>query len=340
VEGAAAESARSILIYSTIILPTYVSTEAAFAYLGLGLDPTTTPTLGSILNDSVNYSQSDPTYFFVPGITLVLIVLSFKPARRWTGRCAQPEGDRFLIEPKFRPRQSSRNHDAVAGTARYQGESGMAFARTGVRLASPSARRLCFALAACSSGKGGGSKTGNPANSQQTRGRRRAATLYYDNLDVYSHPTRSAYLYRSALSFATARCFRTLTTFAQGEGNDGTTIVPDMATDLGQRTADAQDVTVTLKPNVKVQDGKAVTCADFKDGISRTFAADDGITAGPTYAMDYLNIRGPRTVDLTTRARTTAPRPAGALRQVHRLPHDEQIVSSIFGIRWPTSTAR
>ena len=84
-----------ILIYSTIILPTYVSTEAAFAYLGLGLDPTTTPTLGSILNDSVNYSQSDPTYFFVPGITLVLIVLSFNLLGDGLGDALNPKADRF-----------------------------------------------------------------------------------------------------------------------------------------------------------------------------------------------------------------------------------------------------
>ena len=66
--------------------------------------------------------------------------------------------------------------------------------------------------------------------------------------------------------------------------------MPDAATDTGQKSADAKTWTFNLKPGLKWQDGKAVTCADFKYGISRTFAADDGITGGPTYAMDYLNI--------------------------------------------------
>src|SRR5581483_10079250 len=39
----------------------------------------------------------------------------------------------------------------------------------------------------------------------------------------------------------------------------------------------------------KWQDGKAVTCADLKYGVSRTFATDV-ITGGPSYARSYLAI--------------------------------------------------
>jgi len=169
----------------------------------------------------------------------------------------------------------------------------MAFARNAVRCLAVGVVSV-LALAACSSGKGGGSKGSNPAN-PNNQGQKKGGTLYYDNLDVYSHLDPQRIYIGLTLAFATRTMFRTLTTFAQGEGTDGTTIVPDMATDLGQRSADAKTWTFTLKPNVKWQDGQAVTCADFKYGISRTFAADDGITAGPTYALDYLNI--PRAKD-------------------------------------------
>ena len=46
------------------------------SYLGVGLQAPT-PSLGNILNDSVAYYQPDPTFFFAPGVVLVLVVLSF-----------------------------------------------------------------------------------------------------------------------------------------------------------------------------------------------------------------------------------------------------------------------
>lgn len=65
-----------ILVYTSLILPANVSTEAALSFLGVGVG-TPTPTLGNILTDSVNFRVSDPTYFILPGITIFLIVLSF-----------------------------------------------------------------------------------------------------------------------------------------------------------------------------------------------------------------------------------------------------------------------
>jgi peptide/nickel transport system permease protein len=65
-----------ILIYFTVLMPAYISAEAALNYLGVGIKPPT-PTLGNILSDSVSYSVADPTFFFVPAITLAIIVVSF-----------------------------------------------------------------------------------------------------------------------------------------------------------------------------------------------------------------------------------------------------------------------
>lgn len=65
-----------ILVFGTTILPTYVAFEAALNYLGVGMVPPT-PTIGNVLSDSVRYAAPVPTYFFIPGILLCVVVLSF-----------------------------------------------------------------------------------------------------------------------------------------------------------------------------------------------------------------------------------------------------------------------
>lgn len=65
-----------VLVYTTLLLPAYISAEAAFNFLGVGIKPPT-PTIGNILADSVSYTSADPTYFFLPGFLLVVIVVMF-----------------------------------------------------------------------------------------------------------------------------------------------------------------------------------------------------------------------------------------------------------------------
>ncbi|RNL64416.1 ABC transporter permease [Nocardioides marmoriginsengisoli] len=65
-----------ILVYTTLLIPAYISAEAAFSFLGVGIKPPT-PTLGNILRDSVSWTTADPTYFFLPGIVLALTVVAF-----------------------------------------------------------------------------------------------------------------------------------------------------------------------------------------------------------------------------------------------------------------------
>jgi len=66
----------SILVYSTLIIPSYIGTEAALSFLGVGVIPPT-PTWGNMLQDSVTYSYADPAYLFIPGTALFLVVLVF-----------------------------------------------------------------------------------------------------------------------------------------------------------------------------------------------------------------------------------------------------------------------
>ncbi len=83
---------------------------------------------------------------------------------------------------------------------------------------------------------------------------------------------------------------RTLTTFGPvAKDGDPAEIVADAATDTGTVSADAKEWKFTIKDGIKWEDGKAVTCEDFKYGISRTFAVDV-ITGGPNYAIQYLDI--------------------------------------------------
>jgi peptide/nickel transport system permease protein len=65
-----------LIVYISLTLPLFISAEASLSFLGVGLQAPT-PSLGNILNNSVSYAQPDPTFFYVPGACLVLIVLSF-----------------------------------------------------------------------------------------------------------------------------------------------------------------------------------------------------------------------------------------------------------------------
>jgi peptide/nickel transport system permease protein len=65
-----------LLVFASLTLPLNIGAEAALSYLGVGLQAPT-PSLGNILSNSVNYYSADPAFFYLPGIALVLIVLSF-----------------------------------------------------------------------------------------------------------------------------------------------------------------------------------------------------------------------------------------------------------------------
>ena len=65
-----------ILVYVTILLPTYIAAEASLAFLGVGLLPPS-PSWGAMLAESVRYYQVLPTYLFIPGTVLFIVVLSF-----------------------------------------------------------------------------------------------------------------------------------------------------------------------------------------------------------------------------------------------------------------------
>jgi ABC-type transport system substrate-binding protein len=79
---------------------------------------------------------------------------------------------------------------------------------------------------------------------------------------------------------------RTLTAWAPATQQDTLpTLPPDLATDTGKVASGGRAWSFTLRSDVRWQDGKPVTCADVKYGISRTFAPTQ-ITGGSTGALD------------------------------------------------------
>jgi peptide/nickel transport system permease protein len=82
-----------VLIQFTLLMPAYVSAEAALGFLGVGIQPPT-PTIGNILKFSVNYSGSDFEYFFFPALVLVIVVVTFNLLGDGMRDALDPKGDR------------------------------------------------------------------------------------------------------------------------------------------------------------------------------------------------------------------------------------------------------
>lgn len=65
-----------VIVYLSLALPGYLAAEAVFSYLGIGVQPPAA-TWGLLISDSIKYILTEPTYFMVPSVSLILVVLSF-----------------------------------------------------------------------------------------------------------------------------------------------------------------------------------------------------------------------------------------------------------------------
>ncbi|MFV2111819.1 ABC transporter permease [Micromonospora sp. LOL_025] len=65
-----------ILVSFSLLVPSYVTSEAALSFLGVGL-PESVPSFGRMIYRSIDYLQTDPAYVFFPGITIFALVLAF-----------------------------------------------------------------------------------------------------------------------------------------------------------------------------------------------------------------------------------------------------------------------
>jgi len=92
------------------------------------------------------------------------------------------------------------------------------------------------------------------------------------------------------IAFFSGTIYRALESYVYSEDEaEGTTLQPDMATDLGTPTDNGATWSFTLKDGLTWEDGSPLVCEDVAYGVSRTFATD--ITGGgPSYAIQYLDI--------------------------------------------------
>lgn len=150
-------------------------------------------------------------------------------------------------------------------------------------LAVATAASMSVALAACGSGSSdnGGNGTANGKG---------GGTLTYYIRSAYEHMDPQRSYYGVQMTNMSRTIYRSLVAFPiSNDPQTSTTPVADLATDTGTSSDNAKTWKFTLKPNIKWQDGSAITCEDFKYGASRVFATDV-ITGGPNYILTYLNI--------------------------------------------------
>ena len=83
-----------VLVSATIGIASAILTESALSFLGLGVPPPHA-TWGNILNDGRNYIFDAPWLTFVPGIAILIVVLSFN---------LFGEGLRDVLNPRLRER--------------------------------------------------------------------------------------------------------------------------------------------------------------------------------------------------------------------------------------------
>ncbi|WP_133915741.1 ABC transporter permease [Streptomyces sp. NBC_00582] len=65
-----------IVVYTTMMIPTNILTEAALSFLGVGVKPPTA-SWGQMLSSAIDYYESDPMYMVVPGVAIFITVLAF-----------------------------------------------------------------------------------------------------------------------------------------------------------------------------------------------------------------------------------------------------------------------
>ncbi|MFF2850316.1 ABC transporter permease [Streptomyces sp. NPDC058001] len=82
-----------IIVYTTMMIPTNILTEAALSFLGVGVKPPTS-SWGDMLSSAVSYYDADPTYMVIPGVAIFITVLSFNLFGDGVRDALDPKGSR------------------------------------------------------------------------------------------------------------------------------------------------------------------------------------------------------------------------------------------------------
>ena len=144
-------------------------------------------------------------------------------------------------------------------------------------------------LAGCggpSTGTAGSAAAGGIHNPSDAKG----GTLRYANSGDWDSldPADTYYAY----TFNFIRNYgRALLMFKPAPGQQGATLVPDLAESLGRSSDDAKTWTYTLRQGVKFEDGAPVTSKDVKYAVERSLDKTT-FPNGPTYFNDVLDLQG------------------------------------------------
>jgi peptide/nickel transport system substrate-binding protein len=141
-------------------------------------------------------------------------------------------------------------------------------------------------LTACGTSGGGGKSTSSAVynkaiTSTVNPSTHKGGTIVYDNSSGPDSTDAGNTYYAFNLNFT--RLYATpLTTYKSCPGACGEQIVPALATSLGTASDGNRVWTYHIKSGVKFEDGQAVTSADVKYAVERTFARSV-LVNGPTY---------------------------------------------------------
>ena len=152
------------------------------------------------------------------------------------------------------------------------------------------ATALVLGFAGC--GGGGDGDGGGAANNPQERTEATKGGTVYSLEQAVTQTLDPQRVYSGRdISYLGNLVYRSWVVFPAGatDKTEGSTPIPDLATDTGQSNEDATEWSFTLKDGPVWQDGQPITCEDFKYGVSRTFATDV-ITGGPNYILGYLDV--------------------------------------------------
>ena len=140
-------------------------------------------------------------------------------------------------------------------------------------------------------GTGGPPATSGPIVTEDPNLAKKGGTIYIlTQAEQWNHVDPQRVYTGEDLAFFGGTTMRALTAYKfSADPTEGTSLQPDLATDLGTATDGGKTWQFTLRDGVTWQDGSDVTCEDVKYGVSRTFATDV-INQGPTYAVVYLDI--------------------------------------------------
>ncbi|MFF4033215.1 ABC transporter substrate-binding protein [Streptomyces sviceus] len=95
--------------------------------------------------------------------------------------------------------------------------------------------------------------------------------------------TYYAYMYNLSRLFA-----RPLMTFKPGAGEEGNTLVPDLAEKAGEPSDGGKTWTYKIRSGLKFQDGTPITSKDVKYAVERSNFARDVLSLGPNYFQQFM----------------------------------------------------